>query len=294
MRSAATGLAGLLALAAAVTLTAAGARAQAGGATAPGCSPAKRTGRFVISVPVAGKVRTALVNVPPGSDGRTALPLVLAFHGAGGSGRFMERFTGLTPVANRWGYVAVYPDAVGKFWQSVAGQDDIAFIGALLDAVEQSVCVDASRVYATGVSNGGGMVARLACELSDRLAAIAPVAGGPYAKLPPCHPDRPVAVLEIHGTEDAAVAYSQVPPFLQMWQTLDGCEARIVYTHVALRALGVSRPFCPGGVAVDHIEVLGGAHAWPGTPLPGPGHGSPLGATLRVMRFFAGRRVATP
>ena len=60
-------------------------------------------------------------------------------------------------------------------------KDDIAFIGALLDAVEQSVCVDASRVYATGVSNGGGMVARLACELSDRLAAIAPVAGGPYA-----------------------------------------------------------------------------------------------------------------
>jgi polyhydroxybutyrate depolymerase len=217
---------------------------------------------------------------------------VLALHGAGGNGRFMERFSGLTPVANRWGYVAVYPDAAGKFWQIVQGHDDVAFVSALLDSVEESVCVDATRVYATGVSNGGGMVARLGCELSGRLAAIAPVAGGPYAKLPPCHPDRPVAVLEIHGTNDAAVPYSQVPPFLHMWQDLDGCEARIVYTHVALRALGVNRPFCPAGESVDHIEMLGGPHAWPGTPEPGPGHGSPVSAALRVMRFFAGRRVA--
>ena len=78
---------------------------------------------------------------------------------------------------------------------------------AVLDRVEQLTCVDASRVYATGVSNGGGMTALLGCRLAWRLTAIAPVAGG-YGTQPPCHPARPLAVLEVHGAADEVVPYA--------------------------------------------------------------------------------------
>jgi polyhydroxybutyrate depolymerase len=89
--------------------------------------------------------------------------------------------------------------------------DDVGFIKALLQVLPSRMCIDPSRIYATGVSNGGGFAARLGCELSSQIAAIAPVAGG-YRSLDPCHPDRPVAVLEIHGTADTVVPYDGKPP----------------------------------------------------------------------------------
>src|SRR5207248_243685 len=155
------------------------------------------------------------------------LPLVLALHGAGGNGRGMEQYTGLSAFADRYGFVAVYPSSVPKFWNITASPnkpDDVAFINQLLDVVESQVCIDPERVYATGVSNGGGMVALLACAMSDRLAAVAPVAGN-YLPLPPCHPDRPVSVLEIHGTAVKSVPYRIVPGFMGQWLAFDGCPS---------------------------------------------------------------------
>src|SRR5689334_19433834 len=266
-------------------------RAATGPAT---CGPGKRTGRFVATVQIEGVQRTALVDVPRGSS----VPLVIALHGAGGNGRFMERYSGLTPVAVPRGIAVAYPDAEGKFWQlqptGEQAHDDIAFIRALIDQLESTTCVDPSRVYATGVSNGGGLTARLGCELSDRIAAIAPVAGG-YATLPPCHPDRPVSVLEIHGTQDAAVPYSQVAPLMAQWAALDGCNPHVIRRRIALRTLLAVRHGCPRGTLVQHVEIMGGPHAWPGTPVTRlPGHISSISAANYVLGFFAGRRLSPP
>jgi polyhydroxybutyrate depolymerase len=308
MRVAAHSIA-VLALLAAALLTAGGwgdaapARSapEKAAAAAPACQ-GKRGGRFVVSVRDEHEARrAALVNVPRGRPG--PLPVVIALHGAGGNGRFMERYSNLTRVGNRAGFIAVYPDAAGKFWQLTPtgeeGGDDVAVVRGLLDRVAAAACVDAARVYATGVSNGGGLVARLGCEMSDRVAAIAPVAG-PYGGLPPCHPDRPVSVLEIHGTEDESVPYAGRPPngtgsvagYLAQWYGLDGCGPRVTRRRVTLRVLEVKRPACSAGTSVSHLKVLDGNHAWPGTPLDLAGHDSRLSAADAVWGFFRSRRLA--
>jgi polyhydroxybutyrate depolymerase len=284
---------------------AAGAKPQPA-ATSPACA-GKRGGRFIVTIrDEHGLARTALVNVPTSAAaaGRP-LPLVIALHGAGGNGRFMERYTGLTRVADRAGFAVMYPDAVGKLWQySVVGEDgadDVSVIRALLDRLEQVACVDAHRVYATGVSNGGGMAARLACNLSDRLAAVAPVAGG-YAKLPACQPGRPLSVLEIHGTADRSVPYDGVPPggagsvarLLAQWGALDKCPGPVRRSRATLRVLRVDLTGCQGGTSVSHLKVLGGEHAWPGTPLDLPGNDSRLSATQAIWQFFSRHRRAAP
>lgn len=259
----------------------------------------------MLTMSVGGTLRSALVHVPPAASSGAPLPLVLAFHGAGSSGPAMQAYSGLTPVADHHGFIVVYPSAVHKFWQlngtGPRGDDDVTFARALLDDLDRELCVDDSRVYATGVSNGGGFTARLGCEMSDRLAAIAPVAGGFYSALPPCHPDRPLSVLEIHGTADISVPYYGEPPdgrdsvasFLSLWDQLDGCPSpRPTLAHLTRRAVLVSYGGCAAGTTVEHVKLIGGPHIWPGTKYVAPGRsrGVPIDGALLVWRFFSGVR----
>lgn len=284
-------------------LSASTAAAQTGGTTAPAsCTPQRATGRFFIPMTVNGSQRSALVNVPPGSDGTHPLPLVLAFHGAGATGPFMEPYSGLSALGDRAGFITVYPTSNFKFWNldgsGPQGDDDIVFIRALLGRLDEQLCVDDQRIYATGVSNGAGFTARLGCDLADRLAAIAPVAGL-YGVQPPCQPQRPLSVLEIHGSADTTVPYTgygpngqgAVPTFLQQWETLDGCPptsptTRLVYTRGAILS---DRSGCAAGSRVTGVELLGGPHTWPGsvyTPPDGFGEAPSVSASLTVWDFF--------
>ena len=254
------------------------------------CPDADRTGRFVAKVEVENVQRTALVNVSPAAAQHGPMPLVIALHGAGGNGRFMERYSGLTPVANKRGFAVAYPSAEGKFWQLVPNSDpahdDVSFIRSLIGQLERTTCVDPGRVYVTGVSNGGGLTARLGCELSDEVAAIAPVAGR-YSVLPPCHPAQPVSILEVHGTNDAAVDYKEVPTLLAQWRSLDGCSSRVIRRRLALRTLFWKWPRCANGTTVQHVKILGGAHGWPQTPLGGPASDDAYDAATGVLAFFS-------
>ena len=194
-----------------------------------GCSPqALPAGDHLVHIDVDGVDREALVHVPRIVRGH-AVPLLLAFHGAGGSGRRMATYSGFSGVADLAGFVVAYPSAARPrgVWtlaarESETAPDDLAFTRRLLDLLESRVCVDARRVSAAGVSNGGGFVARLGCELSDRLAGIVVVAGG-FSALAPCAPARPLSVLEIHGTDDPVVPYAgragagSVPAWLRDW-----------------------------------------------------------------------------
>jgi polyhydroxybutyrate depolymerase len=196
----------------------------------------------------------------------------------------------------------VYPNANGKYWNltggGTQGNDDVEFVSSLLDQLENVLCIDQHRVYAAGVSNGGGFVSRLGCELSDRLTGIASVAGL-YGREPACPPSRPLSVLEMHGTADTTVPYGGLPTraiasvdsFLLKWERWDSCPSGAPsYERLGPGALLQSKTGCAKHTQVLHIRLHGEPHAW-----PADNSGSPVkfdGATA-IMQFFA-RGVVLP
>lgn len=242
------------------------------------------------------KKRYATVHVPPGYDPAKPIPLVLMLHGAGMSGEMMVSFTGMNETSDQNGFAVVYPDGTGGgplFTWNAGGfvkglgsrADDVGFIRKLLDDVESVVSIDPKRVYATGMSNGGMMCYRLAAELSDRFAAIAPVAGS--MAVGDVQPKRPVSVIHFHGTSDGIVPFKvdkdKPPPLLQVrsaedsvrtWAKLNGIENEGHAVQLISKEgdeLKVTRQeFGPGkdGSEVILIVVEGGGHTWPGQPPP--------------------------
>lgn len=177
--------------------------------------------------------RTYLVHVPKKYDPKSPTPVILALHGAAMDGSMMVWFSGLNKKSDEAGFIVVYPSGtgVGPFHTWNAGgfsgkmaegkADDVAFIGKLLDDLVGVVKVDEKRVYACGMSNGGMMCYRLAAELSDRIAAVAPVAG--TIAIEESKPKRPVPVIHFHGSQDNIVPFEmkkeKTPPFMKKWIT---------------------------------------------------------------------------
>ncbi len=165
-----------------------------------------------------GRTRTYHVYAPGDLDPAGA-PLLMALHGGTGTGSQFEARSGFDDLAELYGFVVVYPDGIGsgatetdnRTWNAgiccgqaaLKGVDDVAFIGRLIDVMEQTYTIDQKSVFAAGHSNGGFMAYRLACELSDRIVAVGVQAGG--LGVSPCTPSQPVSLLHIHGTADTNV-----------------------------------------------------------------------------------------
>jgi polyhydroxybutyrate depolymerase len=276
-------------------------RAAAGGP----CAHAPRRGNLYVQLTVDDVPRSAIVHVPRTAHRGARLPLVLAFHGSGRTGSYMARYSTLEALSDTEGFVSVFPSAARphRRWvladEDPGGPQDLQLVEQVLDRSEALACVDTSRVYATGVSNGGGMAARLGCELSTRLAAIAPVAGG-YSTLDACHPSRPVSVLEIHGTADLVVPYGGKPPdgagsvggFLGQWTSLDGCSGSPSRTGYGPSSVLFRWRPCEGGTEVEHIKIYGGGHDWPGAQPPDGAPTAPISAARAVWSFFRGHVLA--
>ncbi|HEU5370452.1 MAG TPA: PHB depolymerase family esterase, partial [Ktedonobacterales bacterium] len=156
---------------------------------------------FSGSLSSGGLTRTYQGHLPSSYDGVKALPLVLALHGHGGDGQGMLRLTHLNRIADQHGFIVVYPDGYQKSWADgrgateadQAGVDDVGFLSALIDALANQYKVDQKRVYVTGISNGGFMSERLACDLSNKVAAVAAVAATmPTGLAARCAPQEPV------------------------------------------------------------------------------------------------------
>jgi polyhydroxybutyrate depolymerase len=270
------------------------------------CQQAPAPGDSEITLLSGGVQRTALVHVPPAPAGQR-LPLLVALHGAGG--KFFEPYSGFSVLADAEGFIALYPDPLEEagghtYWnidQAPYGPNDVQFISELLDYVEGTLCVDTARVYAAGVSNGGGMAALLACQLSSRFAAFASIAGG-YSTLPPCQATNPVSVVEVHGTADGVVPYDGLPPgragavrpWLAAWRERDGCHGPAAVSRIAPRVERYQWTDCADGAAVEHIEIFGGGHQLPGALPPDPGQASTVSAPWLVWSFLRQHVQATP
>ena len=260
--------------------------------------------------------RSYEIDLPARRDPAAALPLVIVFHGGGGSADSVRRQTRMSAKGEAEGFIAVYPQGSGGFagklktWNAgtCCGQamqqrvDEIAFVAALLDDVQATASVDRMRVYATGISNGGMMAYEVACALADRIAAIAVVAGEMTA-LDRCRPSRAVPVLVIHGSADrnlpidggvGAKAWAphevrSVASAIDFWRRHDGCsdDARREADGAVRRT---SYPSCSGGSEVELVTIEGGGHSWPGGDRlarfldpPSPA----LDASTEIWRFFA-------
>ncbi len=247
--------------------------AQAGGAQAqptPGiCAQSGGARNVMIELQSEGQVRSAVLHLPGVAAGHE-LALLVALHGWGGSGTQFERETGFDSLANRRGFAVLYPSAAGGHWQISGPPTDVTFINALITRVESVACIDPQRVYATGVSNGAGMVARLACEPSVQLAGVVAVAGL-YPPIP-CEPMRAVSVLEIHGTADSVVPYHDqgydggvdALSFAAAWAVRDGCAEHPAVAVYAPHAALYRWHGCEGRTRVEQLTLYGVGHGLPG------------------------------
>ena len=238
-----------------------------------------------------GRARWYLVHPPKGYDGKTPLPLVLVLHGALQGAANVERMSGMSAKADKENFLVAYPNGTSRFgltptWNAGAccgyamihNVDDVGFLRALIDRLERDYAVDPKRIYVTGISNGGMMSYRLACELADRVAAIAPVEG---AQDVDCRPSEPVSVLIFHGTADLLVPYQggstpyQIGPkrtdtpvssAVDFWVKHDGCSAAPKREETSQVRIDTYSG-CKDGAGVALHTIPGGHHWWPGVPL---------------------------
>jgi len=243
---------------------------------------------------VGDRQRTYHLHIPPGDAGGS-WPLVLGFHGGASNGRAFAAASGLSDKADAAGFVVAYPNGSGErekllTWNAGnccgyayhQASDDVGFTHALLDDLAAALSIDPRRVFATGLSNGAMLAYRLAAEMADRIAAIAPVAG-PVA-LDRCAPSRPVSVIHLHGTEDlftpleggvgprsaTRVSHTSVAETIRRWVAANGCppEPNTAQlpdladdgTHVVRSLYGPGRE----GSEVVLYVIHGGGHTWPG------------------------------
>lgn len=247
-----------------------------------------------------GVTRTYHLHVPAGYDGVRRVPVVFSLHGFALTADFMTGYTRFDAVADREGFIVITPNGAGvsQRWNNrldPEGADDVAFLGDLLTALESELCIDPKRVYAAGLSNGGGMALRLACALPDRIAAIATVA----ATYIDCDGSAPM--IAIHGSTDPVVPFGgrqgpperggSLPPVadaVASWATAAGCGAK---AEAELLSSEVQREqwtgCCGDDGAVQLYTVIGGGHVWPGAyPVDldaKPGEPARVGYTTRQL-----------
>lgn len=252
-----------------------------------------------------GLKRIYKVHVPRSYNIHKKIPVVLAFHGGGGDAEGSVKYFDLNTKADEEGFIAVYPEGTGKivdgklFGSWNAGRccppamdnhiDDVGFISNMIDQLKSDFQIDEKRIYATGMSNGALMSYRLACELSEKIAAIAPSGG--HDALDRCQPSRPVPVLHIHGKEDPCAFYEggscggciakflnklnipaqphtwacgSVPEYVDDWKQINECsdDSKVIYQNRG----AVCNQFihCKNDSEITLCTVESMGHVWPG------------------------------
>lgn len=237
-------------------------------------------GDTTVQIDVNGTTRTYLLHVPASLEAKRAVPLVLNYHGYLSSAVQQEAFSGMDLTADTEGFIVAYPEGVSAAWNAglccgeafSSGVDDVGFARALIADVKAKFCVDARRVYAMGMSNGGFMAQRLACDAADVFAAVAPVAGVLTMAQEDCKPSRPISIIHFHGNADTIVKYEgggiattmSVADSYSGWVQRDGCSAEENETFSKGMARCVTHSNAVAGVDATLCTIDGGGHCWPG------------------------------
>jgi polyhydroxybutyrate depolymerase len=241
-------------------------------------------------------MRTTKVHVPASYDPTKPTPLVINIHGRTVDADSQMLTSHAIAKSDAAGFIVLHPEAWGSPTSWNAGDgccdpaysshiDDSGFISKLIDEAKAKLCIDENRVYVMGLSNGGYLSHRLACEHADQIAAIGPVAG--VLQLQSCSPSRPMPVWIAHGTADPLVAYDWGAQSAAAWRTKNGCTTQsTTYTHGDTSC--VTYGGCTGNADVVMCTVQDGGHQWPGgEALPFLGKKSDdIIATDAIWEFF--------
>jgi polyhydroxybutyrate depolymerase len=258
-----------------------------------------------------------LIHSPAGHNAQDPLPLVIVLHGGGGAPQGMSRITDFNKKADSGKFIVVYPGGTGRFesrfltWNSGNccgyaqddNADDTGFIRRLIETLQKEMKIDDSKVYVTGLSNGAMMSYRLACELSDKIAAIGPVAGA--MNFQPCAPAHPVSVVILHGTADQHVLFNGGIPKRQVdrhertdtsvkdavafWTKHNRCTQPPIKENRG-KIARESYEGCTNGSGVTLFAIQDEGHTWPGGTKWAPWADEPtkeISATDAIWEFFA-------
>lgn len=267
----------------------------------PGAACVGKTGMAgtrSVTITSGGQSRSFDLHVPATYDAKKRTPLVFVFHGYTMTADGIAVASKFASVADAHGMIVAFPSGLNNAFNGgdcCGNADDVGFARDMITSIGGEYCVDAKRVFSTGLSNGGYLSYRLACELSDRIAAIASVAG--VLLTHPCAPKRPVPVLHIHGTADVLVPYNgggaastpAASDSVDVFKTNNKCAAgagKVVYEKGDVAC--TSWAPCAANADVQLCTVTNGGHQWPGGELlPYGGSPSPnLIASEAMANFF--------
>lgn len=255
-----------------------------------------------------GIQRTYILYVPATYSVSTPAPLVLNFHGYTSNSTEQMFYGDFRSISDTAGFLIVHPmgtlDGSNEpYWNAAMGGsvDDLGFASALIDSLSAEYSINQDRIYSTGMSNGGFMSYYLACELGNKIAAIASVTGSMnFGTFVGCNPSHPVPVMEIHGTADAVVNYNgstgvkSIAEVMTYWVNFNNCTSAPVITAVPntsttdncaaehyLYSNGTN------GVDVEHYKIINGGHTWPGAPIEIGTTNYDINASLKIWEFFS-------
>jgi polyhydroxybutyrate depolymerase len=247
------------------------------------------SGQFYKTITSSGIEREYLLYVPPKYKSNRPMPLVFIFHGMTSNPDFFFWYTGMPALADKYKFILAFP----KGWQpapevptswnggiccgaAVANNiDDVTFVSDMIDEISSEYCINPRRIFAAGHSNGGFMAVRLACELSERIAAVASTSAIDASAS--CEPGRPIPILEFHGTGDQIVPYEggygnlpgspywpNVPAEISEWAEMNGCSDETVVTYQKGDVTCITYEDCEDDASVTLCTIEGGGHNWPG------------------------------
>ncbi len=250
---------------------------------------------------VGGVVREYLVAVPPGYSSDVPAPLIFDLHGRGGTASGQAMTSEITIPAWDRGFVVIHPQAMGDMAEWSVWPDspdlegEVAFFQMMIDTLSDDLAIDRDRVFVTGFSNGGGMAGRLACEMADQIAGIAPV-GASNEGWMECEPSEAVPVFAFHGLADEVIFFDggqallpSLPDWAAWWADANGCEADVSPVGMP-RGLYWRWAACDEEATVSLVALGGIGHEWPREVQADPDTDELvwLGATEIIVEFFAG------
>lgn len=272
------------------------------------CSPLLTLSQQTINKSIThnGSQRDYIIHIPSSYDSNNPIPLIFCFHGYGSNASTIMSYTNFNYVSDTASFIIVYPQGtllqgtthwnVGG-WTTASTIDDVDFTANLLDSISNTYNIDHTRVYSTGMSNGGYMSFLLACQLSDKIAAIASITGSMTPQTyNTCNPQHPTPILQIHGTTDQTVPYlgdatwtKSIDDILQYWVAYNNCNTSATISIIPdINQMDLSTAeyiVYNGGdnnITNEHFKVHGGDHDWPGV-----WGNMDIHASAEIWKFFS-------